>query len=250
MKPFERIIEDIERGENIDLYVAVVAAIIVAILNFFGVTSQSLINSLSLALFALIASTILGNRHRLEDIRRMLEQSGKAKIVKDYPREQFDEDIANASEIWLFGVHLVGTLRHHRNTLEARLRKRKLVRVLVVDPNGAACAMAAARNPGKGSWLERERASIVTTLSELCELRKTSPGRLEIRIIDDPLMYGGCMLDPDSANGKIYIHRYSYQMGIRPKFIWDRNSEWFNFIKNELKSLWDRGRDYECDPPL
>ena len=39
MKGLNRVIQDIKYGENIDLYVLVVAAIVVAVLNLFGILS-------------------------------------------------------------------------------------------------------------------------------------------------------------------------------------------------------------------
>jgi hypothetical protein len=58
----KRILEDLKRGENIDLYVTVILAITVATLNAVGLSQNSqLINSLSVAILALLASAILSN---------------------------------------------------------------------------------------------------------------------------------------------------------------------------------------------
>jgi len=64
----KRILDDIKHGENIDLYVTVILAIIISILNAIGLANSALLSSISLAILALLASAILGNRHRLDDI--------------------------------------------------------------------------------------------------------------------------------------------------------------------------------------
>jgi hypothetical protein len=148
--------------------------------------------------------------------------------------------------MWIFGVHVNSILRHHRTAVEDKLRNGKTVRVLLVNPFSAACEMAAARNTGIPST-ERERANIIANLNDLCELRKTAPDKLQIRVIDDPLMYGGCMLNPESFDGVIYIQRYSYQTGTRPKLTYHPQSKWFGFIKTELVHLWERGKEWQCD---
>lgn len=245
MNSLKRILEDIKRGENIDLYLTVVMAIVVAVLNLFGFASSALLSSLSLAIFALIASAILGNRHRLDDIQDKLITDGGTKITDTYP-ESRDEDVANASEIWWFGVHAIVFLRKYRKVIEQKIKKGIKVHVLLVDPDGKSLGMVAARNPGKPST-DREKASILTSLSDLCELKAIAPAKLEIRIIDDPIMYGGCMLNPDKANGIIYIQRYTYQTGIRPRFTYRPKSEWFEFTKSEILSLWNRGKEWKCE---
>lgn len=138
MKPLQRIIEDIKRGENIDLYTTVLVAIILAILNIIGLASPVLLNSLSLTVLALITSAILGNRHRLEDIQDKLVQSSETGITDEYP-EWRDEDIERATEIWWFGVHALAFLRRYRKVIEGKLRKGSKVRVLLGILNERSC---------------------------------------------------------------------------------------------------------------
>ncbi len=55
-----RVIDDLGCGENIDIYATVVVALAVAMLNLIGFNQQSLIDSVSLAVLALLASSMNG----------------------------------------------------------------------------------------------------------------------------------------------------------------------------------------------
>lgn len=140
-----------------------------------------MLNSLSLAIFALIASAILGNRHRLEDIQDKLNLANESVITDEYP-ESRDDDIERATEIWWLGVHAMAFLRRDRKLLQEKLKKGNKIRILLVDPNGTACSMVAARNPGKISF-EREKVNILASLQDLSDLKTIAPENLEIRVI-------------------------------------------------------------------
>ena len=65
MKIIRRFLSDIRRGENLDLYFFVVAALALAILNGLGLASAKLVESVTLALLGLLAAHSLGIRERL-----------------------------------------------------------------------------------------------------------------------------------------------------------------------------------------
>jgi hypothetical protein len=115
-------------------------------------------------------------------------------------------------------------LKSFRAQLESKVKRGRHVRVWLVDPAGHACSMVAARSPGKLS-IEREQANIRASLNDLMDLKNTLASKLQIKVIDDALMYGGYIINPDSRDGVIYIQRYSYQTGVRPKFIYHSESE-------------------------
>jgi hypothetical protein len=77
MKLIQRFLQDIKQGENIDLYLTVLVAFAVAVLNLFGITSQNIVSSISLAVLALLISSILGVRHHLETLEKDTKQTQK-----------------------------------------------------------------------------------------------------------------------------------------------------------------------------
>ncbi len=244
----KRILDDIKCGENIDLYVTVILAIFISILNAIGIGNSALVNSLSLAILALLATAILGNRHRLDDINGKLDKGDDRQINTQFP-DTITDDFERASEIWIVGVYANSALKYRYRTIIQEKLKRGgcTVKILLVDPNSPACEMAAARVPGKLS-VERERANILASLNDLCDLIKINPSNIEVRVVNDPLMYGCYILDPDKSHGIMYYHRYSYQMGRKPKLLYrPANNEWFDFIKTEVRMLWQMGKEWNCE---
>ena len=243
----KRILDDIKRGENIDLYVTVTLAIIISILNAIGLANSALLSSISLAILALLASAILGNRHRLDDINEKLDKGNDKIISTEFPTNAAD-DFRRASEIWIVGVNANAALKYnYRTIIQEKLKAGDCkIKILLVDPDSPACEMAAARVPGKLS-IERERANIFANLNDLCDLRKLNPDKIEVRVVNDPLMYGCYILDPDKIHGVIYYRRYSYQMGRKPKLLYrPAGNEWYDFIKAEVKMLWQMGKEWNC----
>jgi len=119
----KRIVDDIKRGENIDLYVTVILAIIVSVLNAIGIGNSALQNSLILAVLALLASAILGNRHRLDDINEKLDKDSDNQINSDVPASALD-DFKRASEIWIVGVNANAALKYsYRTAIQEKLKK-------------------------------------------------------------------------------------------------------------------------------
>ncbi|HVF98778.1 MAG TPA: hypothetical protein VND68_02980 [Chloroflexia bacterium] len=248
MNPLEPMFQEIRHGKNIDLYVTVIAAAIVALLEVFGVGSTDIVNAATLAVLALLAAAFLGTRRRLEEIQTRLKNSAGVLIVREYPLE-LSQDLARASEIWLVGVHLIRILRENNAILKTRLQQGARIHLLVVNPDSPAIRMVAARNPGRPAE-DRERENIRSNLADLCELKQLAADRVEIRTVDDPLMYGACMLDPEKPNGIVYLQRYTYQAGITPKLSYRAgDGEWFDLVRNEVQALWSRATEWNCDAP-
>lgn len=77
MNGLRRIFSDIKQGDNIDLYVTVLIALVVAVLNLLGIAPPSLVQTLSLSVLALLVSSILGLRHRIENATEKISQVQK-----------------------------------------------------------------------------------------------------------------------------------------------------------------------------
>lgn len=245
MKTLQRLWEDLKRGENLDLYITVLVAFIVAFLNIFDIAPQNLLVSITLAVLALLASALLGLRHRMDDLNQKISTTGEMDIQVEFPAN-IQNDLENASEIWLIGSHLTGPIRHYFTLFENKLRQGKTIKVLVHDPESSACLMSAYRSPGK-TYIEREKASILATLGTLGELKKIAPKRLEIRIIDYLLPYGGYMINPEKSDGAIYLTKYTFQTGTLPKIVYRHKSRWYDFTKSEIMSMWNHGKEWRYD---
>lgn len=248
MKQLRRVWEDIQHGENVDLYVAAPLAILIAILGIFGITSPQLVSSITLVILGLLATSLLTSRHAVKDLSQKITQTSETVFFKDLANTNFETDFEDADALWLIGVSLTTITRSHYSIIERKLRAGQTIKAMVVHPDGPAIEMAEIRAYGRPS-IERARTEIRNTLEDLCALSLVAPGKLEIRTIQHPLGHGVIARDPDTASGTIYIQNYPFKTegGSRPKFMLrPKDGFWYDFFKEELHNLWEYGVEWQC----
>ena len=243
MKTLRLIWDDIRKGENIDLYLTIVAAVLFVVLNLVGVTSQSFLAPLTLAVLALLAITNLGNRHRMEEL---LEQ--KAHTLDDFFQEEYPpsykNDFDHATEVWLVGVSLNRTIKTLYGKLEQKLKQGGRVRVLLVHPQGPGLEMAVERGYSLRD-VDMKRQEILSNLRLLNALRLIAPDRLEVRTIQHPLNYGATATNPNDSNGALYLEHYCFRVTTEslPRYVLrTQDGRWYDFFKAELRTLWEAGQ--------
>ena len=243
IRALQRAWEDIRRGENIDLYATVTVAIILAVLNTAGIAPPTWIAPLNLTVLALLAVATLGNRHRLEGILKQMTQGTGSVLLEQFPADTY-RNVEKSKELWLVGVTLSSTLEALYPVFESKLRRGDSIKVLLVDPDGAACAMAAMRHYARTD-IERQRTEIRTTLRDFCELQRVAPDRLEIRTIDYPLTFGAYAVDPGGTSGVLYLKHYPFKMPLgraRPGLaLRPRDERWYEHFRSEIRFLWEQG---------
>jgi hypothetical protein len=235
--------DDIRRGENIDLYLTIVAALVFVVLNLVGVASPTLLAPLTLAVLGLLAITNLGNRHRMEEL--MTEE---ALTLNDFFREEYpatyQEDVDGAAELWLVGVSLNRTIKSQYLRLEQKLRRGDHLRVLLVHPEGPGLEMAVERGYTRRD-VEMKGQEILSVLGLLEDLQALAPERLEVRTIQHPLSYGATLTNPDASNGAIYLEHYTFRVTTEsyPRYMLrTQDGHWYDFFKTELRTLWEAGQ--------
>ncbi len=243
MKLIRRIWNNIRRGENIDLYVTVVAALVLATLNILGKASQTWVTSLTLALLALIAISLLVNRDRLERIA----QTTEGVLKREWPKDELLENIKEAKDILLIGVSLSRTVRNNLPLFDKKLQQDASIRILLVAPTSPAAGIAASRLPA-GVNIERTQLDIESTLKSLCNLQNKYP-KLEIRTLNNPMTFGGNFLDASTSNGRIYLEYYSFKMSEEniPKLVFRPvDKYWYDYCSQQAELLWKNADNYSC----
>jgi hypothetical protein len=247
VKALRRIWEDVRQGENIDLYVTVCVAIILAVLNATGLGGQAWVAPLTLAVLGLLAVATLGNRYKVERVLDELARGTEEFFQEGYP-PSFGEHIEHAEELWIQGVTLSRTILTHYALFERKLRHGNRIRVLVVRPGGAGAEMIAMRD-----YVLRNTARISghieDTLSDLCRLKEIAPDALEIRVLDYPSGFGGFAMDPGTATGVLYLEHYPFKSpgGSMPKYVLcAQDGRWYDFFRAEMQSMWDRADPWDC----
>lgn len=243
MQSLKRAWKDIQRGENIDFYVTVFIAISLAVLNILGITPQALIGPLTLAVLALLAMAMLGNRHKIEEILT----SRKKIFVTEFPRDKMEADFRRAEEILLIGTHLNREIKTYYPLFKEKLSKGDHIKVLLLDPDGMACKMSEMRYP-VSTRIKLEKEKIQSSLDMLDSLQKIKHGRLEVRVIDYLFGYEAFIVNPKSSNGVVYLVQYTFrelESLYKPKLIYSpKDEEWYNLICSEAQVLWENGEDW------
>lgn len=247
MQALQRLWEDLRRGENVDLYVTVAIAVLLAVLNVIGIVPQTWVAPLILAVLALLAIATLGNRHRLETIIQNMNQPAGRLLLESYPTD-LESDVEKARELWIVGVSLYATTMKYYSSLENKLKKGCSIKILLVNPDGPSVQMAATRKYGPIN-VEDERIRIRTSLQRLCELRKRAEGRLEIRTLDSPLTFGAFAIDPEASGGVLYVEHYGFKTrreSVRKLVLHRKDEGWYSSIRAEIYELWEPATEWKC----
>lgn len=139
MRYLKQVLDDIRKGQNIDLYFTIAIAIVISILNVFaGSSLQSYIAPLTLAVLALLANAMLVNRHQINTIFQLsleLKDVGIRSAHSKYPENYLDEQFRNAkSGIWILGTWLTNWPPFQSGFIEA-VKSGVPIQILLLDPN-------------------------------------------------------------------------------------------------------------------
>lgn len=246
MSKLRQIWNDIRQGENIDLYLSVIAAVLLATLNLLGIAPQSWLASITLTILALLAISGLGNRHKMDAIFEKLNQSTDTVFLDEFPNS-LKENFNKSKEMLLIGYTLAHTISSNYPILESKLKNGDKVKILVLNPDGLSCKLTVSRiyRPIDERMY---RTAIRTTLHDLCTLKTISPNSLEIRTLDQPFAFGFLTFDINTNNGKIYLEHYPIKMpGDVPKIVLSaKDGRWYQFFKEQALNLWNSGTPWEC----
>jgi len=246
-RKLQRIWEDLQQGENVDLYVAVSTAVVVVLLDVLEIAPQSWLAPINLAVLAVLAAAMLGNRYRLEKIVQRMDRTTTQFFQRNFP-ENLEDDLRKCDDLWFVGITLSTRIHKHYSLIENKLKQGGRVRVLVVDPAGEGCRIAANRVYGEFN-ADQFQALVKTALNRICELKGIAPDRLIIKTLDHPMSIGGFAVDPDDkAKGILFLKHYSFKVpGELPCFVLrPQDGEWFEYFKNELINLWEGGEEWDC----
>jgi len=82
---------------------------------------------------------------------------------------------------------------------------------MLVHPDGPAIEIAENRMYGRVDVLRRRRDTL-SNLLDMCELKRVTSGKLEIRTIQNPLTYEAVVVNPASAAGTMYLKHYVFKL--------------------------------------
>lgn len=251
MKSFlRRAWKEILQGENLDVYLLIVLAIGLGVVNLLGIIPAQWMNtwvvSIILTVLGLLAVVSLGNRHRIEGLTEKLSKDITDIFVNKWESDGTRE-MTLASEIWFVGVSLGRPIGDHYALLESKLKSGTKIKFLFRDPNGTTLDLVTEQEYIPSSP-DQVKQNIYKSLARAKALQKASPQNMEIKVINYPIPYNIFSFDPDSPTGALYIETRSYQMpdGDIPKFVLTpKDGFWYQFYKKQLATFWNSAKTWE-----
>lgn len=247
MKIIRRFLSDIRRGENLDLYFFVVAALALAILNGLGLASTKLVEPITLALLGLLAAHSLGIRERLADIQAKL--MGANTILHDEISPHIKEILtAEARELLLVGVSLNRFIGTYYSRLEEKVKNQQRIQILLVEPNSETIKLLPQRTY-KPTSEKRLNTRILDTAELLCTLQSIAPDLVEIRTINFPIPFRCMATNIDSNDSSIILDYYSYKtpQDLPCIKVSQKNDPyWHSTYRTQILNLWIAGKPWTC----
>lgn len=237
---------DIRDVENYDLYLGLLAATIVILLDLLSVPMQGAMDSVTLAILALVTVGLLGNRWRLEQLQQATGARHPTLLDQD---AGVDGLFREAREIWLLGISRSTTIARQFPVLEEMLRRGGKIRVLIIDPLGNGPMLAGDRHYVPTDE-DRCRAIIRRALSDLSCLRQfgTQADSLEVKTLDFVPSFGLTLFDPDTQHGAIQVILYNHAVETTPivpqLLLSPHDHPWYRFYRKQMDTLWQRAAEY------
>ncbi|WBB78557.1 hypothetical protein O7606_20355 [Micromonospora sp. WMMD882] len=149
-------------------------------------------------------------------------------------------------EVWLWGTTLSMHIPYLDYYIGQALARDVRVKVLLINPGGAAMSMLAFRaGPAWGRQRLRERLAINLGL---LEQRREERDGLEIRLVDYLPPYTLYAYDPGLDDGSMELRLGSVggKHDLRPTFrlIRKRDAEWFDYFYEQFTSVWNAADQY------
>jgi hypothetical protein len=196
---------------------------------------------------ALMTVSILGNRHRIDQILNKVSLFAiKPDFIQEFPTE-FTQRLESAHELIIVGTHHNSTLTAYYHIFEEKLKLGHYIKFILISPNGKACKMAAMRFPGKINP-EQEKTRIISSLETLSELKKVAPDCLQFKVIDFLVDYSAFLMEPNTNHGIVFIERNTFKTSggsRKPKLIYRKeDGAWFEHFNTEINNLWNSAEDW------
>ena len=246
--------KDFQKGQNLDIYITVIIAIVVSILGIFQVADISVITSAVLATLALVSISLLMNRRDNDEIQKAIlkiETKGTLAenfLTSDNDIPQITQLIQKAQKIYFLGTSLSTSIQTIKYEIEKGLQRGLEVKFLLMKPYGTAIAQAVVRSKDHDENYFNEMVEISLYILET--IAKNVPnGKLEYRVIDFLPHYSILAIDPHLSTGHIFIRMPVFKSSsrTRPRFKLSCKDDkvWSSFFLEQFEKMWKVSDSYE-----
>jgi len=227
---------DFQNRRNLDVYVTIVAASVIAGLSFFDVLPPDKIGPTVLAVLAVMAFNLLATRVGVESARAERPERFNSNFPADMITKREDCD-----DVYLIGVSLSRTIEGSYGAFERNLKRGARLRILLTNPAADATALDARGQITRPALVDIKH-EIEQSLRQMAQLKKSTGGNLEVRLTRVALKFGMQFLTPDSRTAEMHVQLYSFRLvgESRPMFtLTHADGEWFDCFAAQATALWE-----------
>src|SRR5260370_14825619 len=236
-------LSDIKRGENIDIYISLILALILAVLGVVGTIQLAILAAGILATLGILAYSMLATRRTLSELSQtitLLEPATKVLLKDRSTLRSFREDIERVSTIWSCGPTLMVMWGANRDIFREMVQKGGNMRGLIFN-------QASNRLPILAELLgvspDKLKVEIATTIENWKELLESDigTGKIEDRQTETMPGYSMVIYNPTEHSGQMVVEYLGYhtRLSERPHLELDatRDRRWFNYYLNKFDGL-------------
>lgn len=255
------IVQEIKSGENLDLYITILLAVVISILGIAHVVGFEVLSALILAILALMAGSMISFRRTSENLNKTTSQLNNTLIAfeKSASKEvtisdvlstgwpDLSEKIKNAKHVSILGTTLSTTCIRYQYEFSQVIKNNGSLRFLLCDfESKDLMKMHANRIP---AYKEPQtiQAIIKTNSERLESLLGERPNKDAFQIGFYPIMapYGMMIIESEARN-EIWVKLLSFRNVDKqhPSFKIDKNkdAEWYEFYRLQFEKFWSIAR--------
>jgi hypothetical protein len=248
------ILQDIKDGENIENYLLILAALVIAILSLVGIKNDAIITSIILAVLSLIIYGQIKTDRLLRSIKQASEIQG---ISAFYPDKQhvppLESRISTShEEVAIMGLQLSDIAIFYLPLLKQQAIKGCRIKLLMMSPvDDTGNALPWVDEVGKVHNFIGFRGMLISNIVHLTnwleELPKDIRKRVEVRLYTTIPTASVILIDKDKESGSIKVEPifHKFPPSERPSFVVDRSSSpaLYRKLVDSFNDLWNMGLD-------
>jgi len=240
--------DDILALENIDVYTAILMALIVTLLDLFNIINFEITLPAILVTLAILTLGLLDSRRstkRLDNVLNNLEKHKSLLKLVELPGSEFRETLRYGGKISLLGLTLFKFVPAHRVDLEHALNNGAELRLILISPGGYAIQMASFSSPS-GTSAETENQHVQSTIETLRNMQNRLPNaQIQLRLIDYLPHFAITLVE--SKQGRSKNHCFVRIIPFRKSTLESSAIEphplhdefWFEYFSSQFEDIWN-----------
>jgi len=242
---------DIKRGENLDLIVVGILAIVIAVLDLLDFTPPEVVSSLTLATLGVLAFGFLVTRWLIRDTVREADRANAVRFLSQAD-DSLQRAIRTADEIWMLGLILRGTTFDHFHRFVGKAERGGTIRAMICDPSRVDLDIIEKRF-SRGGTAELFASSYDWIVCQYARIRGAAEKgeKIQLKMLDFVPSVSMYVFPNGDEGGVAFVEVYCYKSraGSIPKFkVSEReNPQWYQHFVSQFEAMWDDATPVDLD---